>query len=80
MIIKLYNTYHNTTEFIEGSLESVKKENEEMLQITAENLAENEVEEDWELYYKSYEEAFEATYRDIYEQLCSEFIYTIVKD
>lgn len=79
MIIKLYNTYHNTTEFVEGSLEKVKKENEEMLKITAENLAENEVEEDWELYYKSYEEAFEATYNDIFLTLCSEIEYSIVE-
>lgn len=79
MIVKVYNTYHNETEFLDGTIEEVRKEKENMLSIKAWELAENELEEDWELYYKSYEEALQATYNDIFDTLCSEFEYSIVK-
>lgn len=77
MTIKVYNSYHNETEFLDGTIEGVKKEKERMLSIKALELAENEVEEDWKLYYKSYKEALQATYNDIFNTLCSEFEYSI---
>ena len=56
---KIYNTYHKTTEIVEGeTLEEVIKENESSVSITAEWLAENEVEQAWKDYYKTYDEAF----------------------
>lgn len=77
MTIKIYNSYHNETEFLDGTIEEVKKEKERMLSIKAWELAENEIEEDWKLYYKSYKEALQATYNDIFNTLCSEFEYSI---
>lgn len=79
MIIKVYNTYHKETEFLDGTIDEVRKEKENMLSIKAWELAENELEEDWELYYKSYKEALQATYNDIFDVLCSEFEYSIVE-
>lgn len=81
MKIKIYNTYHKTTEIVEGeTLEEVIKENESSVSITAEWLAENEVEQAWKDYYKTYDEAFNATYDEIFEQLKSEFEYKVVND
>ena len=81
MKIKIYNTYHKTTEIVEGeSLEEVIKENESSVSITAEWLAENEVEQAWKDYYKTYDEAFNTTYDEIFEQLKSEFEYKVVND
>ena len=81
MKIKIYNTYHKTTEIVEGeTLEEVIKENESSVSITAEWLAENEVEQAWKDYYKTYDEAFNATYNEIFEQLKSEFEYKVVND
>ena len=78
---KIYNTYHKTTEIVEGeTLEEVIKENESSVSITAEWLAENEVEQAWKDYYKTYDEAFNATYDEIFEQLKSEFEYKVVND
>ena len=79
MKIKIYNTYHKTTEIVEGeTLEEVIKENESSVSITAEWLAENEVEQAWKDYYKTYDEAFNATYDGIFEQLKSEFEYKVL--
>ena len=79
--IEIYNTYHKTTEIVEGeTLEEVIKENESSVSITAEWLAENEVEQAWKDYYKTYDEAFNATYDEIFEQLKSEFEYKVVND
>ena len=76
---KIYNTYHKTTEIVEGeTLEEVIKENESSVSITAEWLAENEVEQAWKDYYKTYDEAFNATYDGIFEQLKSEFEYKVL--
>lgn len=76
---KIYNTYHKTTEIVEGeTLEEVIKENESSVSITAEWLAENEVEQAWKDYYKTYDEAFNATYEGIFEQLKSEFEYKVL--
>ena len=81
MKFKIYNTYHKTTEIVEGeTLEEVIKENESSVSITAEWLAENEVEQAWKDYYKTYDEAFNATYDEIFEQLKSEFEYKVVND
>ena len=79
MIVKIYNTYHKETEFLDGTIEEARKEKEKMLSIKAWELAENELEEDWELYYKSYKEALQATYNDIFLTLCSEIEYSIVE-
>ena len=81
MKIKIYNTYHKTTEIVEGeTLEEVIKENESSVSITAELLAENEVEQAWKDYYKTYDEAFNTMYDEIFEQLKSEFEYKVVND
>ena len=78
---KIYNTYHKTTEIVEGeTLEEVIKENESSVSITAEWLAENEVESDWAEYFKTYDEAFNTMYDEIFEQLKSEFEYKVVND
>ena len=78
---KIYNTYHKTTEIVEGeTLEEVIKENESSVSITAEWLAENEVESDWADYFKTYDEAFNTMYDEIFEQLKSEFEYKVVND
>lgn len=79
MTVKVYNTYHNETEFLDGTIEEARKEKESLLSIKAWELAENELEEDWELYYKSYKEALQATYNDIFLTLCSEIEYSIVE-
>ncbi|CAD0300668.1 hypothetical protein [Enterococcus phage 163] len=79
MTVKVYNTYHKETEFLDGTIEEARKEKEKMLSIKAWELAENELEEDWELYYKSYKEALQATYNDIFLTLCSEIEYSIVE-
>lgn len=79
MTVKVYNTYHKETEFLDGTIEEARKEKEKMLSIKAWELAENELEEDWELYYKSYKEALQATYNDIFLTLCSEIDYSIVE-
>lgn len=79
MTVKVYNTYHKETEFLDGTIEEARKEKENMLSIKAWELAENEVEEDWELYYKSYKEALQATYNDIFLTLRSEIEYSIVE-
>lgn len=79
MTVKVYNTYHKETEFLDGTIEKARKEKENMLSIKAWELAENEIEEDWELYYKSYKEALQATYNDIFLTLCSEIEYSIVE-
>ena len=76
---KIYNTYHKTTEIVEGeTLEEVIKENESSVSITAEWLAEIEVESDWVDYFETYDEAFNATYDSIFEQLKSEFEYKVL--
>ena len=78
---KIYNTYHKTTEIVEGkTLEEVIKENESSVSITAEWLAENEVEPDWADYFETYDEAFNTMYDEIFEQLKSEFEYKVVND
>ena len=78
---KIYNTYHKTTEIVEGeTLEEVIKENESSVSITAELLAENEVESDYADYFKTYDEAFNTMYDEIFEQLKSEFEYKVVND
>ena len=79
MTVKVYNTYHKETEFLDGTIEEARKEKEKMLSIKAWELAENELEEDWELYYKSYKEALQATYNDIFLTLCNEIEYSIVE-
>ncbi|HAQ5748521.1 TPA: hypothetical protein IX023_002655 [Enterococcus faecium] len=79
MLIKIENTYHNTTEVVEAN--SLKEATESYicgLQITAENLAENEIEEDWSQYYNSYEKAFDVTYEGILDQLKSEVVYIVI--
>ena len=79
--IEITNTYHKTTEIVEGeTLEEVIKENESSVSITAEWLAENEVESDWADYFKTYDEAFNTMYDEIFEQLKSEFEYKVVND
>lgn len=75
MLVEVYNSYHNTTEIMEGTLSQVKKQVEELMEIKASELAINELEEDWEKYYQSKDQALKATYNDIYEALCSEFEY-----
>ena len=76
---KIYNTYHKTTEIVEGeTLEEVIKENESSVSITAEWLAEIEVESDWVDYFETYDEAFNATYDGIFERLKSEFEYKLL--
>lgn len=81
---KIYNTYHKTTEIVEGeTLEEVIKENESSVSITAEWLAENEVKSDWADYadyFETYDEAFNTMYDEIFEQLKSEFEYKVVND
>ena len=86
---KIYNTYHKTTEIVEGeTLEEVIKENESSVSITAEWMAENAVKSDWAEYadyFKTYDEAFntmydEILYDEIFEQLKSEFEYKVVND
>ena len=80
---KIYNTYHKTTEIVEGeTLEEVIKENESSVSITAEWMAENAEYAD---YFKTYDEAFntmydEILYDEIFEQLKSEFEYKVVND
>ena len=78
MKIKIYNTYHQTTEIVEDeSIEVAIKNHEDLLRITAENLADNEVEADWKEYYETYEEAWNSTYYSILEQLTSEVEYSL---
>ena len=78
MKIKIYNTYHKTTEIVEDeSIEVAIKNHEDLLRITAENLADNEVEADWKEYYETYEEAGNSTYYSILEQLTSEVEYSL---
>ena len=78
MKIKIYNTYHKTTEIVEDeSIEVAIKNHEDLLRITAENLADNEVEADWKEYYETYEEAWNSTYYSILEQLTSEVEYSL---
>ena len=75
---KIYNTYHKTTEIVEGeTLEEVIKENESSVSITAEWMAENAEYAD---YFKTYDEAFNTMYDEIFEQLKSEFEYKVVND
>ena len=79
MLIKIENTYHNTTEVVEANIIKEATENYiSGLQITAENLSENEIEEDWLQYYNSYEKAFDVTYEEILDQLKSEVVYTVI--
>ena len=76
---KIYNTYHKTTEIVEGeTLEEVIKENESSVSITAEWLAEIEVESDWVDYFETYDEAFNAVYDEIFEELKSELEYKVL--
>lgn len=79
MLVKVENEYHNTQELIEcNSIEQARKQIENSLIVTAENLTENEIEDDWEQYYNTYEQAYNATFSDILKQLKSEIIYTKV--
>ena len=79
MKIEVKNTYHNTIEVVEAtSLEQVKRDTNEMLQITANNLTPHEIEEDWELAYENYESAYNATYDGILEQLTNEIEYRVL--
>lgn len=73
MLVEVYNSYHNTTEIIEGTLPQVKKQIEELMEIKASELVANELEDDWENYYQSEYEAIDATFQDIYKALMSEF-------
>ena len=81
---KIYNTYHKTTEIVEGeTLEEVIKENESSVSITAEWMAEIDVKSGWADYadyFETYDEAFNTMYDEIFEQLKSEFEYKVVND
>lgn len=79
MAVKVYNTYHNETEFLDGTIEEARKEKENLFSIKAWELAENELEEDWQEYYNTRKEALQATYNDIFLTLCSEIEYSIVE-
>ena len=75
---KIYNAYHKTTEIVEDeSIEVAIKNHEDLLRITAENLADNEVEADLKEYYETYGEAWNSTYDSILEQVISEVEYSL---
>ena len=78
---KIYNTYHKTAEIVEGeTLEEVIKENEFRISITAEWIAEIEVKyvwADYADYFETYDEAFNTMYDEIFEELKSEFEYSL---
>ena len=79
---KIYNTYHKTTEIVEGeTLEEVIKEKEFRVSITAEWIAEIEVKSGWADYadyFETYDEAFNTMYDEIFEELKSELEYKVL--
>lgn len=84
MLAKIYNTYHLTTEVASGdTLEDIKKDVYEGLNVTASNLSENEMEEDWEEIYgdrfKTEEDYLKYVAEGIYDSLVNEFIITEIK-
>lgn len=79
MLIKIENTWHDTTEIVNAdSLEEVKSNHLKNLQERAWECSASEVEEDWKEYYSTYEEARQTTYKGILDQFLSEVIYTVL--